>query len=138
MEMTRILEFPEAMQVPVAVAQQVDAGLLTALAFTFFGLILVVHTRLQRQAQERRSTESHVTLAGLAENIGAMETRMVHIDRSLQRLIQRLDQIQLDQASKEGFRQAMHLTQDGASTKQLIDLCGLTRGEAELFKRLHS
>ncbi len=138
MEMTRILEIPETLQAPVALAQQTHSALLTALAFTFFGLVLVIHTRLKRQAQERQSAESQKTLATLTQHAGAMQSAMSDIDRSLQRLTQRIDQLQLTQGSKEGFQQAMHLTQDGASTKQLVELCGLTHGEAELFQRLHS
>lgn len=138
MEMTRILELPETLEAPIAVAQQTHSALLTALAFTFFGLVLVIHTRRQRQAQQRQAADNQKTLDTLTRHVGAMQSTISDIDRGLQRLTKRVEQLQLKQGSKGGLQQALHLAQDGASARQLIDLCGLTRGEAELVQRLHS
>ncbi|MDH3589575.1 MAG: DUF2802 domain-containing protein, partial [Gammaproteobacteria bacterium] len=98
-----------------------------------------IHTRLQRHAQQRRAEENQAAVAGLAEAICNMDVRVQRIDRCLQRVLQRVDQMQLSQGgSNNDLRQAVHLVRDGATTEQLVDLCGLTRGEAELFQRLHS
>ena len=137
MKMTRILEVPESLQVPVAVAQQADPYLMTALAFTFFGLVLVIHTRLQRRAAARRATAEQATMQQLADAISHMGKNMQRIDRSLQRLTQRVDQLQINHGGSNDLRQAVHLVRDGATTDQLVELCGLSRGEAELFQRLN-
>lgn len=138
MEMTRILEIPDSMQVPLAVAQQADPYLLTALAFTFFGLVLVIHTRLQRVAAARRARKHEQTLNELATTVASIGDNMQRVDSSLQRLIQRVDQLQISHGGSGDLRQAVHLVRDGATTDQLVDLCGMSRGEAELFQRLHA
>ena len=139
MKMTRILEVPETLQAPVAAMQQADAALITALAFTIFGLILVVHTRLQRLSQERQAAEHQAALGRLAQTIETMGSRIERIDGCMQQLVQRVEQIQLSHSrGNNDLRQAIHLVRDGATTDQLVDLCGLSPGEAELFQRLHS
>ncbi|MBT8137873.1 MAG: DUF2802 domain-containing protein [Gammaproteobacteria bacterium] len=138
MKMTRILEVPDSLQAPIVAVQQADPYLLTALAFTFFGLVLVIHTRLQRVAAARQAEKHEQTLDALATAMGKMSDNMRRMDSSLQRLIQRVDQLQISNRGSGDLRQAEHLLRDGASTDQLVDLCGMSRGEAELFQRLHS
>jgi len=137
--MTTNLSLAEKLQVAVTTAPQIDPSLITALAFTLFGLILIVHARLQRQAQARQAAENCAAINKLAEGFETIEKNTQRIARSLQRLIQRVDQVQLNQrGTNTDLRQAVRLVRDGATSEQLIDLCGLSRGEAELFKRLHS
>lgn len=143
MEMTRIIKFPETLQLtdslPVTAAVgQSDSGLLIALGFAVISLILAIHCRRQRQAQHRQFTNNQTALTELLASIDLIESRTQHFDQSIEKLSRQIDQIKLAQNSKAGMRQAQHLIQEGASTEQLIEMCGLSRGEAELFQRLHA
>jgi hypothetical protein len=40
-------------------------------------------------------------------------------------------------AVRSGFRQAIALSRHGATTRQLIDTCGLSQGEAHLIQTLY-
>ena len=64
-----------------------------------------------------------------------------HIDvleHRLRRLAERQDQLELRDPVEQTYAHAIRLAQKGADVKQLIENCGLARGEAELLLRVHN
>lgn len=118
-----------------------DIVLATSLFISFCAvLVLVVQAPMQRRALREIADRSRADLLTALDEIGTITMRMEAIDRGLHRLTQRLDQMQLAQqgATHDGYEDAVSLVRAGAGAEQLVAQCGITRGEAELLRRLHA
>ncbi len=120
-------------------------------AFVAIGLLAVVLTvatlwlgrRLTRQHRLRKQA----TLANGLEELGArlqtMELMLADATSEATQLRQRVDQLSVRQDSqtagnaRSGLRQAIALSRHGATTRQLIDTCSLSQGEAHLIQTLY-
>ncbi|MBD3609872.1 MAG: DUF2802 domain-containing protein [Gammaproteobacteria bacterium] len=111
------------------------------LTVLFLFLVLVIFViRLQR-SKCRMQEELHQLKSDMRAIVSAavgVGERVHLLEKSFKQLSQRQEQ-QLDQADPEGqtFQQAIKMAQKGSSVDELIDICGLTRGEAELVSMLH-
>lgn len=130
MEMTTTLAVPESLEMPLALIHRSDLLFLIPVVIAAYVLFFVYQRHRMLAKQQLQNP--------LADFVNSLESRLLRVDQNLQNLARRLDQLQLGQGGKNDFRRAEHLMQGGASTSQLVDQCGLTRGEAELFHRLHS
>ncbi len=105
--------------------------------------------RRRRPAQVQTDpalTEAQATLAqelqGVGASVAALAERLGRIESALERVRERGEQSQTGVADKEGDRKAFEvatrLALKGAAVDEMVNLCGLTRGEAELIRMLHS
>lgn len=98
----------------------------------------------------RRLTARPGTDAGLASQLDAIYERLQATELLLAdatseatQLRQRVDQLTSRQDSlvagnaRSGLRQAIALSKHGATTRQLVDTCGLSQGEAHLVQSLY-
>ena len=67
---------------------------------------------------------------GMGEVVGRLEDK-------LRRLTERQDQLSLREPVQQAYHQAIRLAHRGASVEELVEACGLPRGEAELIQVLH-
>jgi hypothetical protein len=62
--------------------------------------------------------------------------RLDSVEERLRRVTERMEQWELSEPFKRSYKQAMNLIDTGADVQDLIDQCGVTRGEAELLSDL--
>lgn len=117
-----------------------DIALATSLFISFCAVVaLAVHAPLQRRALREIAQRSHSDLLTAIDEVGTVAMRLDALEHGVRRLTQRIDQLQLAQqgSGQEGYDDAVSLVRAGAGTEQLVAQCGLSRGEAELLRRLH-
>lgn len=65
-------------------------------------------------------------------SLGAGE-HVVKLEQQVQRVVERQDQLEMRATTDRPYSQATQLVEKGADIDELVDTCGLTRGEAELL-----
>ena len=103
------------------------------------GAEFVRHARSKRiigeqlGALQRMQGDMHALCAG-AINLGK------HVDileQKMRRLTERQDQLELRDPIEQTYSHAIRLAQKGVAVDELVENCGLARGEAELLLRVH-
>jgi septal ring factor EnvC (AmiA/AmiB activator) len=87
-----------------------------------------------------RASRRHATdLAMATARLAATEELLAGTRAALAQLQARLDQslARHETPGTAAFRQAIALSKHGATTRQLIDICGLSQGEAQLIQTLY-
>jgi len=85
------------------------------------------------QELQRRIQSLEQELGALCSaSVGAGE-HVVKLEQQVQRITERQDQLELRSTSARPYDQASQLVNKGANIEELMDSCGLTRGEAELL-----
>ncbi|MDX1654767.1 MAG: DUF2802 domain-containing protein [Candidatus Competibacteraceae bacterium] len=98
------------------------------------------------QEAEARQRELQRGLQELAAAVGGLNDRLGRIETQVERVQERIQNREKSASptaiNKEGDRKAFEvatkLALKGADVEELINLCGLTRGEAELIRMLHA
>lgn len=70
-------------------------------------------------------------------NAAGAGRRQLAVERDIDQLRHRQDQLELRMADAQSYGQAEQLVKRGAGMEELISSCGLSRGEAELVMRMH-
>jgi hypothetical protein len=102
-------------------------------------LELAWHSRAKRilskqlSAIDRIHKDMHALCAG-AINMGK---HVDDIEQRIRRLAERQDQLELRDPMEQTYAHAIRLAQKGADISELVESCGLARGEAELLLRVH-
>jgi len=89
-------------------------------------------TELRRELDVLRSD-----LAGMCRASRGAGDHLLRLEARVHRLTERQNQSELRTASDRPYTQAIELVRQGAAVEDLIQRCGLTRGEAELIQMLH-
>lgn len=116
--------------------------MLTAVAVVGFGIQSLALLRVKHSQQERdesfrdcrqRLKQVEQELAALCSaSVGAGD-HVVKLEQQVKRIIERQDTLELRASSDRPYAQASQLVHKGADIDELVDTCGLTRGEAELL-----
>lgn len=91
--------------------------------------------RLQAREAGLESLESE--LRALLTASRGMGQRLQRQQQQLKTLLQRQDQLELQDDGGSQYRTAVGLARQGLPPAELAARCGLTQGEAELIARLH-
>lgn len=117
----------------------VGMGLLGGMAIA---LVWVVRRETRQRAAALQTVQND--LRALCNASMAMGERVRQAERQLQQLAEqqkafgaRQEELQRVDETGHGYEQAIKLAQKGASVDDLMDVCGLTRGEAELVAMVH-
>jgi TolA-binding protein len=122
------------------------AGTALAVALGVAVAVALVSRRTgQRQAQWEQALQTLQrdlrALCNAAVNVGE---RLNRAERRLQQLTERQEELGVRQeqmgrgeGADQSYQQAIKLAHKGAGVDELIDVCGLTRGEAELIAMMH-
>ena len=87
----------------------------------------------QKTTQRRLQQDMHALCAGginLGKHVDILEKR-------IRRLVERQDQLELRDPLEQTYAHAIRLAQKGVNVNELVESCGLARGEAELLLRIH-
>ena len=87
----------------------------------------------QGAALQRIQKDIHALCAG-AINLGK---HMDGLEQRIRRLAERQDQLELRDPMEQTYAHAIRLAQKGVDVNDLVENCGLARGEAELLLRIH-
>ena len=117
------------------------SGILGIAALGFLATA-VAGLRTARRALDRAAV-LEVLLTDATDRLAEMEDRLAAVQERQHGIAGELDRLNLRQASSDGgksrhgFDEAIALTRHGADTRELVDACGLSVGEARLIKVLY-
>lgn len=120
----------------LAASATTQAGIALFAALAVAGALAAV---LLARAAGREARRHATDLALASARVAAAEELLAVTRAGLAQLQARLDQ-SLARSETPGtatFRQAIALSKHGATTRQLIDTCGLSQGEAHLIQTLY-
>ena len=83
-------------------------------------------------ARERLQQMEQELGALCSASVGAGD-HVVKLEQQVKRIIERQNLLEMRAASDRPYTQASQLVHRGANIEELVDTCGLTRGEAELL-----
>lgn len=113
-----------------------------ALAFLLVMAVLGERWRRQRASLEQRLAEALLRASQLERDVGVlcggaarMGDRVVQLEQALRRAMEWQSQLELRSPMTEPLSQARALVGHGASADDLVAVCGVSRGEAELMAR---
>lgn len=97
---------------------------------------------LQQQVQSQAMLQADLrALCNAAVQVGERVNRMERGLKALQQRQQELgvrqEQLALGDSPEPGFEQAIRLARKGSSVEELMEICNLSRGEAELISMMH-
>ncbi|MCW8855124.1 MAG: DUF2802 domain-containing protein, partial [Gammaproteobacteria bacterium] len=95
-------------------------------------------TEFEQQVQKQIHS-NHLTDEITALNVGSIGLggRFLKLEKDLQALSQRIDEMQTQMQSQSPYAQAIHLAQRGSSAEEIVDLCGISFNEAALLVMMH-
>lgn len=114
----------------------------------FVALVTLIAVWVSHRAAETARRESQSALReiirlqqdmrALCSGAVGLGDRLRQLERGLKGLNGRHDRLQLKDPGERPYAQAIRLVHNGAGAHEIADTCGLTRGEAELIRMLHS
>ncbi len=90
-------------------------------------------SRLQRAQMEHLRADFRA-LVSAAKGVGQ---RVLEVERRQRHLAQRQEQLDLYESANQPYEQAIRLARRGMPAHELMDVCGISQGEAELINLLH-
>ena len=88
--------------------------------------------------------QEHNELKKLQKDLRALITasvgmgqRMLEVERRHRRLAERQDQLDIYDSANQSYEQAIKMTQNGSGIQDLMDICGMSKTEAELIQMIH-
>ena len=86
------------------------------------------------------ATEMRDEIFAMSVSLAALDDRLARIDTHIGRLSEQNEQQRAanKDSSRKTFEVATKLALRGADVDELVSLCGLTRGEAELIRMVHT
>ena len=115
---------------------------LTAVALLAVSIQSIALLRLKRSHREmadilqdaqQRVKQMEQELAALCSAAVGAGDHVVKLEQKVKRIIERQNFLELRASSDRPYSQASQLVHRGADIEELVDTCGLTRGEAELL-----
>ncbi len=111
-----------------------------ACMLVFYQTYALHFVRQKSMAQEETEQELQHRIHSLEQELGALCSasmgageHVVKLEQQVQRITERQDQLELRTTGERPYDQASQLVNKGADIEDLMDSCGLTRGEAELL-----
>lgn len=110
-----------------------------ALVAAVLALAGAIATALVARTAGREGRRQAMDLAMASARLAATEELLARTRAELVQLQARVDQslARRETPGTAAFRQAIALSKHGATTRQLIDTCGLSQGEAHLIQTLY-
>lgn len=94
---------------------------------------------IKDELKQSREDLSHLQsdLAALCKSSVGAGDHVVKLEHQVNRLLERQTQTEMRTSSERPYSAAIQLVQQGANAEELVEKCGLTRGEADLISMLH-
>jgi hypothetical protein len=124
-----------SLYLPTATPELIAASLVAVIA-------LAATAWMKGRANSRRATAAATVLGALREQLAVLESQFEASLSDTAELRARVDHLSTRQEARaatgtSSLRQAIALSRHGATTRQLIDTCGLSQGEAHLIQTLY-
>jgi signal transduction histidine kinase len=117
----------------------VVAALLAVIAVA--GVVALRRTAAQRDEVVRALQHDLRSLCnaavGMGERVNQMERRLRQLAERQEALGLRQDQLNQEDPEARTYSQAIKMAHKGAGVDDLVEVCGLSRGEAELVAMMH-
>lgn len=125
-----------------------DAAVVSALVFSAVALALVAGVLISATRQRRRQAEMMESLRSdlralctaavtVGQRVNRLERGVTAVSKRQEELGMRQDQMAQWEPEEHSFQHAIKLATRGASVEELIEVCGLPQGEAELIAMMH-
>jgi len=114
-------------------------AILSVLLLVMGGLLVVLQLKL-RAVRQLQLSQNHALKSDMRALVSAaigVGERVHRIEKSLKEVSHRQEVIDQTDPGAQAYQQAIKMAQKGSSIDELIDICGLTKGEAELIAMLH-
>jgi hypothetical protein len=114
-----------------------------AILFLVSTLVLTVAlwsvARSQRQARLLRKevTQLRSDIRALTTSSVGVGGRVLELERRLRRLAQRQEEFDIYESANQPYEHAISMARKGADVKQIEEMCGVSRNEAELIQMMH-
>lgn len=72
-------------------------------------------------------------LGAMCQGALGVGEHLARLEESTQKLVQRQDHLEMQEAPERSYKQAIKMMRGGANVDQIMTDCGLARGEAELL-----
>lgn len=114
-----------------------------SLALVVLAGVVIRQSRRQRDMVARLETLSQKldifqqSLHALTASAAGADKRMFRLEAQEKRLSERQETIENQRLSEQPYAQAIHLVQQGAGVRRLMEELQLSQSEAELIFRLH-
>ena len=129
----------------IAPEQTLLIAALATITLLLVGLIILI---LRLKGVQHQQAESQSTLQAdlraicnaalqMGEKISRIEQENKAIKQRQQELGVRQDKMAQTDTHEAGFEQAIKLARKGSSVEEIMDICNLSRGEAELIAMMH-
>lgn len=100
---------------------------------------IVTHRSRKLQQQLHQQIDSLRTdINALYSGAVGIGKRLNNIERKLRLNTERQDKLELRDIDQASYDHAARLVKNGAEVNELVDSCGISKGEAELIKLLNS
>jgi len=111
-------------------------------AALFLVLLFIQRTRAVRQEKILHGLQADLralcnAAVGVGERVGSLERRQRELVRQQETLGLKQDKLKQEAPVDPSYAQALKLARKGASVEDLVEVCGLPRGEAELVAMMH-
>lgn len=90
------------------------------------------HRHLRREVMQLRNDIRALTTASVG--VGG---RVLELERRQRRLAQRQEEFDLYESANQPYEHAIAMARKGADVKEIEDMCGVSRNEAELIQMMH-
>ena len=96
-------------------------------------------TRSQRQTRLLRKelTQLRSDIRALTTSSVGVGGRVLELERRLRRLAQRQEEFDIYESANQPYEHAIAMARKGADVKQIEEMCGVSRNEAELIQMMH-
>ena len=116
--------------------------LVIVLAVGVMMLFLQLHRSAAEQGQSIVTVQKDLralcnAAVQVGERLNRLEQELKGVQARQQELGSRQDKLDLAEPEARTFDQAVKLVRKGASVDELVEICGLSRGEAELIAMMH-
>jgi len=95
--------------------------------------------RNQRQSRQLRKEVQQLRndIRALTTSSVGVGGRVLELERRLRRLAQRQEEFDIYESANQPYEHAIAMARKGADVKQIEEMCGVSRNEAELIQMMH-
>lgn len=110
------------------------AAIIIMLAYMYRGL---TRCTLQLQEQAKASHKIESELRAMTTAALGMDERISRLERRSRRIQERQEQLEVRDSTRP-YDQAIRMVHKGSGIDEIMSLCDLSRGEAQLIQMMHS
>ncbi len=112
-------------------------AVVTLLVLPVIGGVYLGRLRKMVEAQGKVLNSLEQDIRAICQGAKGMGDTVQAMERKLQKVVERQDQLDLREPGIRPYRQAITMVHKGAGVEELVSTCGLARSEAELVHLLH-